>query len=193
MDKFFYHQIVKIHLECLEDGFLSSLGKNFLILFYQAIDKDSDSVLIYELKDNQVVGFISGTKNIKNVYIALIKSFPNLIISLIPNLFSIKKIIKIFNIITYHINFKEKNFDNLNIPELLTIAVIKNYRGKGISENLYKIFLHHWSEKKIHKIKILADSKLYQAHNFYLKMGAKKTSEVRVHKEKKSILFIHSL
>ena len=55
-----YRRVAQLHAENINQGFLSSLGLNFLMLLYQAIDESPVSVLILAWEDNQVVGFVSG-------------------------------------------------------------------------------------------------------------------------------------
>ena len=89
-----YRAIASLHCDHINQGFLATLGIPFLTLLYQAIDNDSQSVLLVERKDSKVVGFVSGTCGLTPIYKQLLRKPFRLIHSLdlafYPSLSSIK-------------------------------------------------------------------------------------------------------
>ena len=190
-----YQACANLHLNYLDKGFLSSLGLPFLKLLYEAIDKNKHSVLIIEMKGEEVVGFVSGsTRGMKTIYFNLLLKLPSLIIALYPILFSIKKLYKIFEILT--ISRKSKKLNLLKqIPqeELLSIVVHPDFRGMGFSETLFKKLITYFDKNRIPAFKIIVGESLDRAHSFYLKHGAKPVGEMEVHNGKNSIIYVKKL
>ena len=63
-----YRAIARLHYDHINQGFLATLGVPFLTLLYKAIDKDSESVLLVELVDCSIVGFVTGTSGLGRIY-----------------------------------------------------------------------------------------------------------------------------
>ena len=103
-----YESAAKLHLKYINNGFLPSLGLSFLVLLYEAIDKNEKSVLIIKKINGKVVGFVSGSEGMKPIYLQLILNrLPSLVWALLPALFSITKVYKILEIllISSKVNF----------------------------------------------------------------------------------------
>jgi hypothetical protein len=183
-----YLEIARLHIKNIEQGFLSSLGENFLALLYQSIDQSSKSILIVTKKNNRVIGFVAGTLDIKDVYIQLLKTPTKLLASLIPQLTSFKKITSIFSLIFY----AEKN-QKLPMEELLSIAIHKDFRGQAYATNLFNKLVAYFTNNNVKDFKILVGESLHNAHRFYNKMGAINSGCASLHRDKIVFVYIYSL
>jgi hypothetical protein len=188
LSKMEYLEIARIHLNEINSGFLSSLGENFLALLYECIDASDKSTLIIIKKEKKIVGFISGTYSIRSIYLHFFYRFYKLIIILFPFIFFPSKLIKILDILFVSKKFKKKS--NLPKSELLSLAVLKNYRGEKIATSLYKDLIKFFRKEKIDQFKIIAGDSLKNAHQFYRYMGAKKIGAIEVHNGYLSTVFI---
>ena len=63
-----YRTVASLHCDHINQGFLATLGVPFLTLLYEAIDKDSESVLLVERMDLNIVGFVTGTHGLGRIY-----------------------------------------------------------------------------------------------------------------------------
>ena len=94
-----YREIARLHIECIEDGFLPTLGEAFLALLYEAIDVDPNNALIVESKNGKVIGFVAGGSGMRSIYYQMLKRWPRLFHSLVFSLLNPCKLKKIFEVI----------------------------------------------------------------------------------------------
>ena len=116
------------------DGVLPSLGVKFLALLYRCIDEADFATLIVEYKDDELIGFVTGTLGTSSLYKLMVYHPVALLAALIPVIFDLNKIKKVINILK-HIS----GSDRANYPkaELLTICVNRDYRRLGVADDLY--------------------------------------------------------
>tara|TARA_B100000989_G_scaffold39741_1_gene25189 strand:- start:2389 stop:2988 length:600 start_codon:yes stop_codon:yes gene_type:complete len=183
-----YKTIARLHRDHINNGFLGTLGIPFLMLLYEAIDKDEDSVLLLEKKDRVIVGFISGTLGLKSIYKRLLMQPYKLICSLKTNFLSIFKMYKILEIL---LKTKSDNKEK-DLPkyELLSMVVDPAFQGKGYAESLFKSLCNHFNEKGIESFKIMVGRNLTKANAFYTKMGSIPVKETQIHKGSNSLIYI---
>ncbi|MGD8327596.1 MAG: GNAT family N-acetyltransferase [Sphingomonadales bacterium] len=189
-----YKQVAELHIIGIDQGFLSSLGKKFLVLLYKAIDESDDSVLIVENENGVITGFISGGHGMRSIYKRMILHFPQLMLALLPQILNPLKLWGILEILT-HQRHDGINADISRLPhhELFSVVVAPNYRGKGIAEKLYSSLCRYFSEHGVNEFKILVGKNLEAAHHFYQRMGAKAKLETNLHKGDTSIIYIQRI
>jgi|TARA_B110000967_G_C18763448_1_gene499123 hypothetical protein len=186
-----YKQVARLHCDYINQGFLATLGIPFLALLYEAIDKDSESVLLVERVDNNIVGFVTGTQGLGKIYKQLLLRPHRLIYSLKSCLLSPSKMYKILEVIFIS---KDKNISaDLPKQELLSIVVNSSYQGGKHAENLFKALCTHFRAEGHRSFRIVVGSKLKRAHPFYIKMGAYPLKEIQVHKGVDSIIYIKDM
>ena len=181
-------QVGKLHAENLDQGFLSTLGANFLFLMYRAIDECESGVLLVETCELGVVGFVSGAENMSLIYRQMLRRWPQLIRSLFPSLLNPIRVWRIFEILWH--SRHEANPGGLPSFELLSIAVDPEYRGQGVSERLYRGLINHCKACKKPAFKIIVGEVLLPAHRFYGRMGAGVVGEVCVHGNQRSLIYV---
>jgi len=177
-------KIAEIHYQEINQGFLSSLGENFLSKLYEATIKSPLAFVVVAKENNKIIGFISGCVNTKKFYKYFIrKYFFRVLFVLLSKITNFKKI---FETLKY-------SQENKNLPkaELLTIAVIKKYQGKGVAQELFKKFLQEMQKRKIKKFKVVVGEDLIRAIKFYEKLGLKLHSYTSIHNNKKSKIYIY--
>lgn len=186
-----YIDIAKLHISSIEDGFLSTLGENFLALLYESIDLNPKSTLIFESRNGSVVGFVAGGFGMGSIYFQMFKMWPRLLYTLIPSLLNPSKLKKIFEIIfnNFQLNPKISKYNN----ELFSISVLKDLHGQGVAQCLYKKLCQWFRANGVSSFKIIVGENLSRAHAFYLKMGACPVDKISVHAGNLSTLYVHEL
>ena len=186
-----YRAIASLHCENINQGFLASLGVPFLTLLYEAIDKDSESVLLVERVDCSVVGFVTGTRGLGPIYKQLLLKPFRLIYSLKSCILSPSKMYKIIEVLLIS---KDRDISSdLPKQELLSIVVNPAYQGGGHAENLFKALCSHFRAEGASSFSIVVGSNLDRAHAFYTKMGSIPVREVQVHQGADSVVYVKEL
>lgn len=159
-------QVARIHKQELS-GFLPELGEEFLKKFYQVSLDIPEMFTLVEKENEQVLGFVSGIESAKGLYKKVILKNPIGFGSLFLRYFIThpKKIVKMAKILSYP-GFSDDS------PELLTIAVKKDYQKRGIGKNLFRKTVEEFTKRKIKKFKISVYDRL-TANGFYKKIGCK--------------------
>lgn len=184
-----YKDVATLHIKSIKNGFLPTLGINFLTLLYKTINECSFATLETEYNGNELKGFVSGTDGTSSLYKQMLKYPLSLLICLFPVLFNPIKIKKIINIFFHMHGKKRSDFPN---AELLTICVDDGYRRQGVANILYKRLSSYFKKRNIKKFTIIV-GKTLEANKFYLNQGAVISSTIQVHKGHNSNIFIQEL
>lgn len=189
----FLKNVVRIHRTEISQGFLSSLGDNaLLLLFSHASESQFGRLLI--AKDNEsgkIIGFLLGTIDTGAFYKDfLFKKFLKAVFTLAPKLLSFEKVRKIFETLFYP---TKEELKTLPKPELLDIAVCKEYQGTGVAQLLFQKFSENLHAIGIDRFKITTGESLATAQRFYQKLGAENAGEIEVHKGQKTIVYIYNI
>lgn len=190
-DKSTLDQVAVLHCANINQGFLSSLGPRFLSLLYWAIDEDESSVLIVESVGNKVIGFVSGGQGLRPLYRRMLSRWPSLLIAMLPFALRPWKLIGILEIMRH--SFKGVSSTELPAHELLSIAIDREHRGKGIADQLYHSLEAHFRKQKVEAFKIVVGEKLAAAHKFYRRMGAQPRTSIEIHSGDRSVVYIQEL
>jgi ribosomal protein S18 acetylase RimI-like enzyme len=138
----------------------------------------------------KVVGFVSGTPNIGKFYRNFLKKNFAVAIAILLQKHIIPQFTrKVIETLFYPLRKKE----NLPNAELLSIVVIKNYQGEGVSKDLFHKLTEEFKERKINLFKIVVGNNLVGACHFYEKMGCIFHSVIEIHKGEKSRVYVHEV
>ena len=181
--------IVKLHKTGIPTGFLSKQSNSFLEALYEYLIKTE---VVYVAKDKErVVGFVAVSKNTAGLYKRFLKSNVFLLLNFsIRNIFSIEFIKKSFE--TLLAPKKTAIDDSIDIPELLSIVVDKEYHKRGVGKNLLNCIEKELIVKGFKQYKVLVGANL-EANIFYKKNGFIKIKEVELHKGIKSFIYIKNI
>jgi ribosomal protein S18 acetylase RimI-like enzyme len=182
-------QVSKIHQESINLGFLSQLGPGFLYYLYQSIDKSDGSILIVAKNKDKVIGFVTGTNQLKAVYSYLLKHyFIQASLKVLPHVFSYIKLKKILELLSHT---KNETADKQELStELLSLAVNEEYRGTGIAKDLFLAVSSFFKKTHHTEFKIIVGNSLVGAQKFYSKMGAVEIGTIHVHKGSGAIKYL---
>lgn len=165
-------EIAGIHASELKNDFLPSLGSEFLELLYLGVLKKGMAFGFVAQEKNKIVGFIIGTKNMNNFFKSAITS--NLIKMIYLIFLKVLKKPAIISNILETLLYTKK--DRGPKSELVVIAVLKKWQGKGIGKKLIKSLENYFKKDKIksYKLTVYADK---EAVNFYKRLSYIKLSE----------------
>lgn len=180
--------MVETHKAAFKEYFLTNLGDKFLYRFYKAYLDDKGTIAIGAYDQEKLVGFILCTKNksqvmdnfykdnlffmINNVVLQVLK-MNKVIISGLKSRFKIG-----VNVITSLVFPKktqpEPENKKTSIAEdtrLLSIAVLPQYQGTGLSKGMMTFFHNFLIENNIDAVGLSVKSGNTRAIKFYEKMG----------------------
>ena len=189
-------QIAILHILTLQNSFLSTLGLSFLIKLYIFLI-NKEIVLVYE-EDNEVKGFVSFTENSAGMMKRFLLYCPGCILSLLFKFIRqpdhLKRSWETFRASTKSEKLEQKNA-SITLPsaELLSISVMPNCQASGIGSHLIKALEYHLFKARIFRYKVIAGEELVGANKFYIKNGFVLATQIRIHGEKLSNVYIKSI
>lgn len=186
-----YREVARIHMRCINQGFLPTLGEDFLTLLYQSIDADQNSALYIERKEGLVVGFIAGGRGMGSIYRQMLRRGHRLFVALLPALLCLRKLKRIVEIVGF--SHKQKPVPGCPRAELFSIAVLESARGGGVASGLYDALKQHFAATGESAFCIVVGDSLVPAHHFYQRMGATPMAQISVHDGQGSTLYRHDL
>jgi ribosomal protein S18 acetylase RimI-like enzyme len=186
-----YAQVARIHASRINQGFLATLGSDFLTLLYEAIDADPASVLIVERLDGVIVGFVAGGRGMGSIYRQMLKRWPRLIVALLPSLLNPSKLKRVLEVLWF--SRQQKPVPGCPKAELLSIAVLERVQGRSVAQRLYQALTTHFDHAGEPAFCIVVGDALTPAHHFYRRMGAVPMAQISVHKGQGSTLYRHTL
>ena len=189
-----YLQVARLHAEGIHRGFLATLGEKFLALLYRCIDDTPEAVLITEVKNGDVIGFVAGANTLTPIYRRMLMRLPSLLVALAPVLSRPTKLLQIMELVRHNCSSSQTDARGQPLPkfELLSIAVAPSERRSGVAQRLYSRLKIYSANRDIDEFKIIVGEELEDAHRFYRRMGASVVSELNVHGKRKSLVYVQS-
>lgn len=181
-----YQDAASLHIASIPSGFLPTLGLKFLSLMYRCIDEAASTILITKYNDDQLVGFVTGSDGKSSLYRSMLSHPFVLVFALFPVVFRIKKVRKIFSILSHSSGSVRASYP---APELLTICVNSSFRRQGIADELYFKLCNDFKSKSVNEFVIVV-GKALDANQFYINQGASIVGELQVHAGADSNIFI---
>ena len=179
--------IAKIHQTEISGGFLSSLSPAFLERFYLALIQSPVSFCIVAKENDNVVGFVAGTTNLNAFYkYFLIRYFFQSFFILLPKIFSsLKKVVET-------LLYPQKG-QSLPKAELLTIAITKEFQGKGVGGQMIQPFILEMKKRNISVFKVVVGESLAGAIAFYEKQGFTFLQNITIHGNASSRVYFYEI
>jgi GNAT superfamily N-acetyltransferase len=126
-----------------------------------------------------------------HVYQRMMRRFLIWSIRLFPVLLTPSRFRRVREVLRYTKKGPERT--DLPTAELLSIAVDRAYRGKGIAEALYTDLTAYFKQMQVDEFKIIVGGKLDSAHKFYKRMGAQALTELELHEGAKSVVYVQTV
>jgi ribosomal protein S18 acetylase RimI-like enzyme len=186
-----YQRVAELHIQCISQGFLATLGPHFLSLMYEAIDEGDESILHVQREGGEIIAFVAGANGMGPIYRRMIRRWPSLISALLPALLSPLRVWRMLEIVLYG-RGSSRSSEHPS-AELLAIGVLAPFRSRGHAEALYRALCDSFRNKGIGRFRITVGEGLIPAHRFYQSMGAVATGRVAVHRGEPSIVYVATL
>ena len=172
-------QVAALHIQCISTGFISSLGVDFVTSLYEAIVQSKSSFGVVAVRNAKVLGFAAFTTNLNKLYKSAVWR-KGLIFALLlaGNVRSRGRVKKMLETLFYPARTKKMN---LPPAELLSIAVARQERGKGLASQLIKKGLQHCQKEGIDKVKVLIGADNKAGNKLYLKFGFELAGQIVNH------------
>lgn len=124
--------IATLHTSVFENNLLSKLGSKFLATYYSAAIKSENTIFLFVMDNNELVGFIQAARTARGYHKEiLIKNFPKFLGHLHLLFKNLHLIVCLFRNLDKSSSKVRKEYS-----EIVTIAVDSNYQGKGIGKEL---------------------------------------------------------
>lgn len=180
-------QIAIMHQTEISQGFISTLGTNFLIKLYSSIIKSHYSFLIIARIENQIIGFLAGSLDTAKVYKHFIFRHGLFILPvLIPRLISVSNILKVIETLLYP---HKPEILNLPSAEILNFCVSNAIQRKGVGKDIFSFSMEEFRNFNIREIKIITGASQISAQKFYESIGAAFMTTIEIHKDVKSMIY----
>ncbi|MBN2213294.1 MAG: GNAT family N-acetyltransferase [Bacteroidales bacterium] len=166
----FLDEIVTLHLNAFRSVLSGQTGKHFLKCYYKNILKKG--FVFVKITDGRLSGFIAGIEDDDLLY--NIKYYFWAGFGIFTHIWSPALIRSLFR----HIK-RQRAFRDITIkPELLSIAVRDDMRGKGIGTSLVDALEKYFTEKHVQVYKVYTDMQYSKGSQLYEKLGFEFLREV---------------
>lgn len=186
--------LAEIHIETINEGFLSQLGVSFLKLLYKYLIRKQ--IVLIALEKKQIIGFVSFSYSSKGIIKRFILSNPQSLFIIFYQFLKTPSILKpIFETIKAPKSSLGKLSNNVSIPEqeLLSISVITDFQKSGIGNQLLMELETLLKNENILTYKVIAGDSLIGANKFYTKNGFYLVKTIVIHGNSISNVYVKSL
>jgi GNAT superfamily N-acetyltransferase len=185
--------VVRLHRQELSSGFLSSLGDRALWLMFEFAAEDPSAILLVaQVGDGRVAGFLLGSVETSGFYRNFLrkKSLRAFVLVAPKLIFSPASIRKILETLLYP---ARKEVRALPASELMDLVVDRHIQRHGIGRALFARFAEAMAERSVGNFRITTGASLADAHRFYEKMGAVRLSDIEVHAQQVTRVYIYEV
>lgn len=173
-------QVARLHIDSIQQGFLSALGEDFVTALYETLAVSTESFgYVAVTEDGGVVGFVSFTTNLRRLYRSVLRkrglTFTTLLIRKVCSFSVLKRILETL--------FYPKRIARLRLPEaeLLSTGVSEQWRGRKIAQRLIERGFQECAARGIERIKVLVADFNDVANHLYRKTGFRLATQIVNH------------
>jgi len=180
--------VTSLHQQEISSGFLSSLPRTFLAKFYEGIIRYPGGFCVVAEDGDRVVGFIAGITDMRAFSGFFLRNFFFTAAFLLPRMVGISTIKKLFESLRY-----SQHQDDLPKAELLTMAVARDFQGRGVAREMLVLFLEEMKKRDVRVFRVLVGEKLQKAVAWYEKQGFHLAKSVSVHGKERSRIYVYAI
>lgn len=166
--------VVDIHLSCFPDSNATKFGRQFLLTYHAGYCGPSRAVAYVYAIEGRIVGFIVGGVNIRALTREMIgRSKMAFTLSVVRNLTThpVRTAAKVWQIVKSFLLPKKDTFYSDDTAGLASFAVLPEFRGRGIAQELIRAFLTELCRRGIHACRVGVKADNMIARRVYEKMG----------------------
>jgi len=164
--------VASLHKRAISQGFLSTLGEEFLARLYAGIARHPLScVIVAQDEYDKIIGFIAGSLSTSLCYRHVImRNFIRLGMPIFFKLFSLVNLNKIRETLAYGLTGRDAA--ESVTAELLSIVVADEARGTGVGRQLVNHLEHCFREKNFSgTYKVVTSARDERSNHFYRNLG----------------------
>ncbi len=180
--------VASLHQQEISFGFLSSLPHMFLAKFYEGIIRYPGGFCVVAEDGGRVVGFITGITDMRAFSRFFLRNFFFSAVFLLPRMIGISTIRKLFESLRY-----SQHQDDLPKAELLTMAVVRDFQGRGVAKEMFTLLLGEMKARGVKAFRVLVGEKLQGAIAWYEKQGFRLTESTSVHDKERSRIYLYTI
>ena len=182
IDKSQLDQIVAIHQTCFPNSQATKYGERFLKGYYKGVCESENSVSFVSIVEGKVVGFVAGGVNKRTLSRQILSnSKSHIFLSFFENfvkhpIITVKKFWGYGR--AYIFPNRKETFYHQNTSVLDSIALLPEFRGKGIAEELVNVFLKALKDKGNSACRLGVEAENIPARKFYEKMKFEQANDI---------------
>ena len=180
--------VASLHQQEISSGFLSSLPRMFLAKFYEGIIRYPGGFCVVAEDGDRVVGFIAGITDMRAFSKFFLRHFFLAAVFLLPRMIGISIIRKFFESLRY-----SQRRNDLPKAELLTMAVIRDFQGRGVAKEMFTLFLGEMRARGVKVFRVLVGEKLQRAIAWYETQGFRLAKSMSVHGKERSRIYLYTI
>jgi len=159
--------VAQLHIQGINQGFISSLGPAFVRRLYQGIIHCPEAFGFVACQDEHVLGFIGCAESVGAVYKHVLKrSFFSLAWRMLPRMLVWRNVRNAFETLFY----PAKAESDLPKAEILSVAADQTAHSLGIGRLLMTAALDEFQRRGITTVKVMVGEQL-PANEYYKKLG----------------------
>lgn len=156
--------IAQIHQKYLNDGLLANLGYDFLREFYKSLLMEKSSFTFVATEKSKIAGFVTAASDFNRIKKSALRNLWHLVLmQVLKNPILITKVLGL----PFYPGFKKDS----KIPEILSLAVTPENRGKGIGKALLTSCKQEFKKRGFASFLLSVRSSMKEANAFYQKIG----------------------
>ena len=138
--------------------------------------------------EGRVVGFIAGVADMRAFSRFFLRHFFFVAVFLLSRMVGMSTVQKLFESLRY-----SQRKDDLPKAELLTMAVAKDFQGRGVAREMFTLFLGEMKAKGVKTFRVLVGEKLQGAIAWYEKQGFRLVESTSVHGKELSRIYLYTI
>jgi ribosomal protein S18 acetylase RimI-like enzyme len=179
--------VARLHAQQLADSFLATLGERFLRVLYRRIARDPASTLLVARCGSDVIGFIAGTENTKQLYRDFIRrDAVRAVAAAGPGLVRHPRA----TLETLRYDAAAGSSFDLPGAELLTLAVRPSARGQGVGARLVAALQDDFGMRGVSRSSVTVAADNAAALALYLRCGYVRAARIEVHRGRASEVLV---
>ncbi|MBA2532844.1 MAG: GNAT family N-acetyltransferase [Nocardioidaceae bacterium] len=179
--------VARLHAQLLADSFLATLGERFLRVLYRRIARDRASTLLVARRGPDVIGFIAGTENTKQLYRDFIRrDAVRAVAAAGPGLVRNPRA----TLETLRYDAVAGSSSDLPAAELLALAVRPSARGRGVGARLVAALQEDFGARRVSRARVTVAADNTAALAVYVRCGYVRAARIEVHRGRASEVLV---
>lgn len=181
-------RLALLHQDNIETGFLSQLGRPFLELLYRELIRSDKAVCLVAEDKGLIIGYVCGCENTRSFYRDFLRR--KFLSAGAKLFFKALKPATARGVFEHLRGARQAEAPgSLPTPELISLAVARQFRGAGIGGYLVAALASELDRRAIAEFKVVVGSSLLAANAFYKKMGFELVGKTEIHAGQVSNVF----